>query len=201
MDPQLDGEIRVTTLCNIFTNKKIKDRVDRFISLECFNGGKIQKSPMIKGMRRTLQRFAAKEYQHMKSNLRFVQKRPNKKRSSSHRGSTKYTLFCKQMKAEHGSSLVAGKLQSLWREKNGKPPKKKAEVPDATIPEENKLWSDSDEEDLFDVSDCTHEGKWKQSHYDSDIAYCKDCFTERPVQELIAIGVPVQNNTLFDSHS
>lgn len=163
-------DVRVQTLCNIFTNNKIKQRVESFISSEFFAGGNAKKSPMMKGLRRTLSRFATAEYAHMKANLRFSQRRPNKKRSSSKRVSTKYTLFCKEMKEKYGVVEMAGKLQRLWSEKNGRPPKEKPVEPVLA-----KNMEDTDSSDDSDDFECHHDQGWYYADDKKEIARCMLC--------------------------
>lgn len=142
------SDVRINTLFNVFSSYKINDRIDSFLAAQF--GGSLLKTPLCKAMKRTLRKYGAGEYAHVKSALRVYQRRALKRRLSSHKGPTKYTLFCKQKKLELGGAATAGKLQAMWREKTGKIKK----VPKPVMVEPIYMSeSDSDEE----FHPCTHD--------------------------------------------
>lgn len=103
--------VNVRTLCNVFTNKQIKERA-RAHTERMFYGGSIR-TPMGRGMRRMIEGVMKEEYQYVKSHIRVVQRKPPRRKPSGPRPPNPYKLFCDDLKSKHPKHELAGKLQAM----------------------------------------------------------------------------------------
>lgn len=111
LGPDTYHAVNVRTLCNVFTNKQIKDRA-RSHTERLFYGGSI-KTPMGRGMRRMIEDVLKVEYGYIKTNLRIVQRKPTRKKATGPRPANKYKVYCDEMKAQHPAHTLVGNLQNM----------------------------------------------------------------------------------------
>lgn len=111
LGPDTYHAVNVRTLCNVFTNKQIKDRA-RAHTERLFYGGSIR-TPMGRGMRRMMEDVMRVEYQYIKTNLRIVQRKPPRKKPIGIRPPNRYKLFCDEMKEKHPPHTLVGNLQNM----------------------------------------------------------------------------------------
>lgn len=111
LGPDTYHAINVRTLCNVFTNKQIKDRA-RGHCERLFYGGSIR-TPMGRGMRRMIENVMKEEYHYIKTHIRIVQRKPPRKKPAGPRPPNPYKLYCEEMKKRYEPHTLAGKLQSM----------------------------------------------------------------------------------------
>lgn len=111
LGPDTYHAVNVRTLCNVFTNKQIKERA-RAHTERMFYGGSIR-TPMGRGMRRMVEQVMKDEYGYIKSHLRVVQRKPPRKKATGPRPANPYKLYCDEMKAKYERHTLVGKLQDM----------------------------------------------------------------------------------------
>lgn len=111
LGPDTYHAVNVRTLCNVFTNKQIKDRA-RSHTERLFYGGSI-KTPMGRGMRRMVEQVMKEEYQYIKTHIRVVQRKPPRKKAAGPRPANPYKVFCDEMKKKYEPHTLVGKLQEM----------------------------------------------------------------------------------------
>jgi hypothetical protein len=110
-------DVKVYTMNKVFNLSNIKQRVEGYVNRVYCDSSDNRK--IRKAFRNQLLDTIREENSFIKNNLRVIErKRSIKKRRRRQYKPTPYVLFCREMKQKHGSGALAGKIQSLWRDRN-----------------------------------------------------------------------------------
>ena len=112
--------VKVRVLNNVFSAENRKKRINAYVDEVYCKTDENRK--LRKAFKNQLLTILKKEDDNIKQNIRFIQKKkPVKVRKRREYKPTPYVLFCREMKKNHPSNELAGRMQQLWREKNSVP--------------------------------------------------------------------------------
>lgn len=112
--------VTVNTLQNIFTHNKIKERAHigacRFINVNPQNLPGAKANLLYKGYYKLMLTFLSHEYGYIREHIRILQRRKMRQPRQPRlpRPLSKYTLFCRAIKAKFPHHEITGKIQSMW---------------------------------------------------------------------------------------
>lgn len=131
------SDVKVYTLNKVFNASKIKERVESYVNNVYCNTYENRKTR--KAFKNQLLDIIKKENDHIKDNLRIIERKKNivKKRKRREYKTTPYVEFCREMKRIHGAGTLSGKIQQMWREKCNRKPIVKVVV-EKVKPQEQK---------------------------------------------------------------